>query len=332
MPLDRLSHVTRFALMKHGAAEWVADQVARAVVEAEATGNRICGLAYLESYCQQLRSGRVDGHAEPQVSQPRPGLVSVDARMGFAQPAFARGLPSAVEAARTNGTAALAVGHSHTATALGFFTGQIARAGMIGLGVTNATPRVAPPGGRVPVIGTNPIAFSVPDAQGNVVLQFDQSTTTVALGTIMAAREAGQPIPEGWARDAEGRATTDPAAALDGGSLASAGGHKGWGLGLMVEILAAGMTGSLLSKDIHPLIAPEGRHMTSASSTCWSTPPPRPVSATACRRSPLPSRQTKARACPASTAASPIRSRCPTRSGNWPSGSRPDQAARPSPM
>lgn len=256
--LDDLAHATRSALMHHGAAEWVADQVTKAVVEAEATGNRICGLAYLESYCLQLQSGRVNGHAEPKVTHPRPGLVVVDAGFGFAQAAFARGLPDAIEAARTNGIAALLVAHAHTATALGFFTGQIARAGMLGLSFTNATPRVAPPGGRVPVIGTNPVSFAVPDGQGGVAMLFDQSTTTVALGTVMAARDAGQTIPESWARDAQGRSTTDPAAALAGGSLASAGGYKGWGLGLMVEVMAAGLTGSRLSRDIQPLMATEG--------------------------------------------------------------------------
>jgi (2R)-3-sulfolactate dehydrogenase (NADP+) len=255
--LDRISRTTRAALIGHGAAEWIADEVTCAVVEAEATGNRICGLYYLESYCQQLRSGRVDGRVDPVVTHPRPGFVRVDGRMGFAQPAFARGLPEALEAARVNGTAALAVGHTHTCTSLGFFTGKIARAGMIGLGMTNASPIVAPPGGKRRVIGTNPIAFSVPDGQGGVAMQFDQSTTTVALGKITMARAAGQTIPEGWALDADGNPTTDPQAAL-AGSLVSMGGYKGWGFGLMAELLVAGMAGGVLSRDVRPLKAPEG--------------------------------------------------------------------------
>lgn len=88
-------------------------------------------------------------------------------------------------------------------------------------------------------------------------MQFDMSTTAVALGKITMAKAAGQAIPEGWAVDAEGRPTTDPDAAL-GGSLVSMGGAKGWGLGLMAEILAAGLTGSILSRDMQPLKAPEG--------------------------------------------------------------------------
>ena len=256
--LDEIESTTKAALMRHGAAEWIAAHVADAVRKAESVGNRICGLYYLESYCKQLETGRVRGDVTPEVSQPRPGVVSVDARMGFAQPAFARALPQAVAAARECGVASLAVGHAHTCTSLGYFTEQIARAGLIGLGVTNASPIVAPPGGKTRVIGTNPIAFSVPDDAGGIAMQFDQSTTTVALGKITMAKAAGEPIPEGWAVDAEGRATTDPEAAL-AGSLVSMGGYKGWGFGLMAELLAAGMTGGVVSRDVAPLKAPEGK-------------------------------------------------------------------------
>ncbi len=258
--LNEIETTTRAALERHGAAPWIAAEVANAVRKAEAVGNKICGLYYLESYCVQLTSGRVNGVVEPEVTTPRPGAVVVDAKFGFAQPAFAQGLPAAIEAAKANGVASLAVGHAHTCTSLGFFTEQIARAGMIGFGLTNASPIVAPPGGKTRVIGTNPIAFSAPDGQGGIAMQFDQSTTTVALGKITMAKAAGEAIPLGWAVDADGQPTTDPTAAL-GGSLVSMGGYKGWGFGLMAELLAAGMTGGVVSRDVKPLKAPEGpRH------------------------------------------------------------------------
>ncbi|MFD2740070.1 Ldh family oxidoreductase [Sulfitobacter aestuarii] len=255
--LDEIESTTKAALERHGALPWIADEVARAVRKAESVGNRICGLYYLESYCQQLETGRVKGDVEPQISRPRPGTVQVDARFGFAQPAFARALDTAVAAARECGVASLAIGHAHTCTSLGYFTEQIARAGLIGLGLTNASPIVAPPGGKSRVIGTNPIAFSVPDGKGGLAMQFDQSTTTVALGKITMAKAAGEQIPEGWAVDADGNPTTDPEAALKG-SLVSMGGYKGWGFGLMAELLAAGMTGGVVSRDVKPLKAPEG--------------------------------------------------------------------------
>ncbi|QBF32832.1 Ldh family oxidoreductase [Thalassococcus sp. S3] len=255
--LAEIEDITKSALVAHGADSWIAAEVAKAVAEAEATGNRICGLYYLESYCRQLRSGRVQGQVEPKVTAPRPAHVAVDGRMGFAQPAFARGLPHAIDSVRANGTASLAIGHTHTCTSLGYFTGQIARAGFIALGMTNASPIVAPPGGKTRVIGTNPVAFSVPDGHGGIALQFDQSTTTVALGKITMAKAAGERIPEGWALDADGAPTTDPEAALSG-SLVSMGGYKGWGFGLMAELLAAGMTGSVTSRNVHPLKADDG--------------------------------------------------------------------------
>ncbi|MDG1170849.1 MAG: Ldh family oxidoreductase, partial [Sulfitobacter sp.] len=217
----------------------------------------ICGLYYVESYCQQLRSGRVSGSVTPQVSTPKSNAVVVDAGFGFAQPAFAHALPVALDAARSGGVATLSVAHAHTCTSLGYFTEQIALAGMIGIGFTNASPIVAAPGGKTRAIGTNPIAFSVPDGQGGIAMQFDQSTTTVALGKITMAKAAGQRIPEGWALDSAGNPTTDPEEAIKG-TLVSMGGYKGWGFGLMAEVLAAAMTGSVLSRDVKPLKAPEG--------------------------------------------------------------------------
>lgn len=260
MPDIAISEIFRLserALAAHGADAAIAAEMARAIAWAEGRGNRICGLYYLESYCQQLRSGRVNGLAVPQITQPRASEIRVDAAHGFAQPAFAVALPQALAAARETGMASLALHHSHTCTALGYFAEQIARGGALGLGLTNASPIVAAPGGKTRVIGTNPIAFAVPDGQGGVAMMFDQSTTTVALGRITMAKAAGEAIPEGWAVDAQGRPTTDPEAALKG-SLTSAGGYKGWGIGLMVEILAACLGGGVLSRDVKPLKAPEG--------------------------------------------------------------------------
>jgi (2R)-3-sulfolactate dehydrogenase (NADP+) len=255
--IENIYEVTRSALERHGAQDWIAGHVASAVAAAESVGNRICGLYYVESYCQQLKTGRVNGRAEPEVSQPRASVVSVDAKFGFAQPAFARGLGLAVETAREQGICSFSVCHAHTCTSLGYFTGQIAEQGMIGVGFTNASPIVAAPGGKKRVIGTNPIAFSVPDGRGGIALQFDQSTTTVALGKITMAKAAGEKIPLGWAVDANGEPTDDPDAAL-AGSLVSMGGYKGWGFGVMAELLASGLTGSVRSLDVKPLKAPEG--------------------------------------------------------------------------
>ena len=102
--------------MQHGALDWISQQVADAVAASESVGNRICGLYYLESYCEQLLSGRVNGTAVPDVQLVRSGSVYVDADDGFAQPAFSKGLPEALKLAKKNGIASLSVGRAHTCT------------------------------------------------------------------------------------------------------------------------------------------------------------------------------------------------------------------------
>ncbi len=255
--LDEIEAKTTQSLMAHGAVRWIAEAVACAVRKAEATDNLICGLYYLESYCTQLRTGRVNGSVEPLVSQPKAAAVKVDAKRGFAQPAFARGIIKAIDVAKISGNCSLAICHSHTCTAVGFFTEQIAEAGLIGIGMTNAPACVSPPGGNQAVLGTNPIAMSVPAKNGGIAFQFDQSTSAIAIGKIRMAAAAGEKIPFGWAVNKNGEPTDNPKAALEG-SLVSAGGHKGYGFGLMAEVLAAAVTGSVNSVDAPPLKTPEG--------------------------------------------------------------------------
>lgn len=255
--LDEIESTTHAALVAHGCDSEIGERVAHAVRVAERNGNKICGLYYLESYCAQLATGRIDGHAVPAVTVDRPGAVRVDGKLGFAQAAFAAGFEDAVSAAHASGICGYSIEHTHTCTSLGYFTEQFAQAGLLAIGVTNATPRVAPPGGATPLLGTNPIAMAVPDGEGGVAFQFDFSTSAVALGKITMAASAGEQIPLGWAVDANGEPTTDPKAAL-AGSIMSAGGYKGFGIGLLVELLASALTGSNRSVDVPPLKTPDG--------------------------------------------------------------------------
>jgi len=255
--LNDIEQKTIAALTGHGAESWVAAEVAKAVKVAEQTGNLICGLYYLDSYCTQLKTGRVDGMAVPVVSKPKAAAVKVDAKLGFAQAAFAKGFDLAVATAKENGSCNFAICHSHTCTSMGYFTEQIASAGLIGIGMTNAPACVSPPGGTKAVLGTNPISMAIPAKDGGVAFMFDQSTSAIAIGKIRVAAAAGDKIPVGWAVDKEGNPTDDPNAALEG-SLVSAGGYKGYGFGLMAEVLAGAITGSLNSVTAPPLKAPEG--------------------------------------------------------------------------
>ena len=256
--LSEVEALTEKALTSHGASVWIAKSVARAVKTAEAKGNLICGLYYLESYCSQLITGRVNGTVEPIVTLPKAASIHVDAKFGFAQAAFERAMPLTIETAVKTGTCSLAISHSHTCTSLGYFTEQIAKSGFIGIGFTNASAVVSPPGGNKAILGTNPIAMAIPSKNGDIAFQFDQSTSAIALGKITMAASAGEAIPLGWAVDSYGNDTTDPNKALKG-SLKSSGDYKGWGFGLMTEVLAAAFTGSVNSLDVKGLKLPEGK-------------------------------------------------------------------------
>ena len=164
--ISEIETVTKAALMAHGAGAWQAGEVARATAHSEAHGNVICGLQYVESYCVQLASGRVNGQVMPVVSRPKAAAILSDARLGFAQPAFNAAKDQFCDLVDETGVAMLAVAQSHTCTSLGYFTEQIAQKGKLCVGFTNASPVVAAPNGKRRVIGTNPIAMSVPDGQG----------------------------------------------------------------------------------------------------------------------------------------------------------------------
>lgn len=255
--LDEIHQNSQQALENHGCRADIAQDVADAIRMAEAKKNIICGLYYLESYCQQLVTGKVKGDVTPQVERVKAGAVYVDAKFGFAQSAFLAGLEQALNAARANGIASLAIAHAHTCTSLGYFTDIIAQNGLIGIGFTNASAIVSPPNGYKRVLGTNPLAMSIPAESGGIAFGFDQSTSAVALGKITMAQAAGEKIPYGWAVDENGQDTDDPDAALKG-SLLSMAGYKGWGLGLMVEVMASAFTGSIPSRELSGLKLPEG--------------------------------------------------------------------------
>jgi (2R)-3-sulfolactate dehydrogenase (NADP+) len=172
----------------------------------------------------------------------------VDALHGFAHPAIEAGFKHLIPAAKAHGVAAMGVHNSYNAATLGFHTGYLARAGLLAIGATNAVPTVAPVGGKTPIIGTNPISYAVPAPNGGIAFLVDQSATQVAWTAVKRAAEEGEPIPLGWALDANGDPTTDAGAGLDG-SMAPAGGVKGFSIGLLVEVLCAALAGGKLGPD-----------------------------------------------------------------------------------
>lgn len=229
------------AFGREGMPEALAAPAARALVAAERDGLPSHGLARAPFYAAQMRTGKVRAKAEPVVVRDGT-VVRVDAGHGLAFAAIEAGASAARPVAAEQGLAAVAITHSHHFGVAGHAVEPFARAGLIALAMANSPAAMAPWGGRRALFGTNPIAFSAPRVQGDPLL-IDLSLSHVARGKVMIAQKAGQPIPEGWALDADGRPTTDPDAAM-AGTMVPAGGAKGAALALMVELLSAGLTGA----------------------------------------------------------------------------------------
>jgi (2R)-3-sulfolactate dehydrogenase (NADP+) len=229
------------------------------VLDTELSGMAGHGLPWLAIYCDHLKSGKVDGKAKPRLRVLSSVAFKVDARGGLAHPAIELGFSRLVPAAQKYGIAALAVGNSYNAATLGFHTAWLARKGLVALGYTNTTPAIMPPGGSRKILGTNPMSLAIPGRKGNVPFLIDQSASAVAYTNITAAAERAEAIPAHWGYDANGLATTDPKAILEGGAIAPAGGYKGFNLALIVEVMCAGLGGGLLGVDQASFIDNDGR-------------------------------------------------------------------------
>ena len=244
------------ALTASGATEAQARPTAVALSNAEAEGQVGHGFSRLEDYAAQVRSGKINRGAEITVSALRPASILVNADCGFAYPALDTAISALIPIAKEMGIAVAAVGNSHHCGALSMQVEKLANAGLIGMMFTNAPKAIAPWGSHQPLFGTNPIAFSVPRAKVNPLV-IDLSLSKVARGKVMNAKKQGKPIPEGWALDGNGNPTTDADAAL-AGTMLPIGDAKGAALALMVEILAAPLTGSAFSYEAGSFFTAEG--------------------------------------------------------------------------
>lgn len=239
---QELRELATAVLEAAGASPEIAATVAAALLAAELDGIASHGLSRLPFYADQVKSGKVDGKAVPEVSCPATALVRVDAKSGFAFPAIEAGLEAVNDAVGATGVVAVAIGNSHHCGVAGHHVERLAAKELIGILFANTPAGIAPWGGRRPLYGTNPIAFACPRKK-RPPLVIDLSMSVVARGKVVAAAQKGEKIPPDWALDAEGRPATDAKSALRG-SMAPLGGAKGAALALMVEILAAALTGS----------------------------------------------------------------------------------------
>ena len=257
LTLAEIEDLSFRALVAAGTSEANARPLAVATAATEADGVASHGLAYIPIYAEHVQCGKVDGNATPVLARPRPGVISVDAATGFAHPAIDAGFEALIPVAREQGIAVLAIRNSYNCGVLGYHTARLARAGLVGLGFTNAPASIAPSGGSKPVVGTNPFSVAVPGEDGEPELLIDQSASTIAKSEVMKHAREGREIPLGWALDADGNPTTDPDAGLKG-SMAPSGGYKGVSVALLTEIMAAALTGATLGINASPFSGTAG--------------------------------------------------------------------------
>lgn len=247
LTLDAALALCELACRALGASPDVSRSLAASIVAAEADGQPSVGFAHFVDYLDAMAAGRIDAKAEPVITRPAPAIILSDAGGGIAHLGFDRAFDDIVSAAHSFGLAAFVQKNAFTCGALGFFPGRLAERGLVSIAATNGPAIVAPQGATKPVYCTNPLAFAAPRA-GAAPLLIDQSSSATAFVNVRAAADAGRPIPQGWAIDAEGRPTTDASAAVKGALLAF-GGARGANIALMVEVLAAGLSGANWSLD-----------------------------------------------------------------------------------
>jgi LDH2 family malate/lactate/ureidoglycolate dehydrogenase len=238
-----LEAFVRAVLRAVGLPEADAGVVAWALVQANLEGVDTHGVSRLAMYARRVRAGQANPRPELRWSHPAPGIQTLDADNALGPVAAMAAMEAAISLAREQGIGMVTVAHTNHAAALSAYVERAAAAGCIAMMVCN-TPKAMPPwGGREAFLGTNPLAFAAPAGDGAEPVVVDMATTVVARGNIIMAARQGAPIPADWALDAEGRPTTDAAAALAGAVLPMAG-AKGYALALMIEILAAIISGS----------------------------------------------------------------------------------------
>ena len=239
--LDEARALSHQCLLANGCDDANAAATTDVMIAAEGDGCPSHGLFRLPGYVTALRSGRVDGRADPSIARITGAVVRVDGRGAFAPLALARGRQPLIEAARENGIAALSLVDIYHFAALWPEAEAIAQEGLCALAVTSSRSLVAPAGGMKALFGTNPMAFGWPRKDGPPMV-FDQAVSVMAQGEVMIAAREGHELPPGAALDSQGQPTIDAKAAIDG-VLLPFGGYKGSGIGMMIELLAAGLLG-----------------------------------------------------------------------------------------
>jgi LDH2 family malate/lactate/ureidoglycolate dehydrogenase len=225
-------------------------EVAESLIAAQLAGHDSHGLIRLTEYASFVERGTVQPAARPEIVSNAGATAVVDGNWGWGQPACHLAVSTAEHIAREHGVAAVTVRHCNHIGRIGEYVESLAAAGLVGLAWCNADPAVAPYGGKARLLGTNPIAAGIPLGEDQPPLVMDFATAATAEGKLRLARAAGAQIDPGLVIDQDGRPGTTAEAFYSGGALLPFGGHKGYGLSVMIEMLGGALSGN------HPSSAP----------------------------------------------------------------------------
>ncbi|WP_186046176.1 Ldh family oxidoreductase [Burkholderia gladioli] len=237
-----LTDLTIEALCALGLARDDAAEAATILVLADLFGLRTHGTSRIESYGARLRIGGIKARPEIRAEQVGPALHRLDGDNGVGPLVGYRALQLGMKAAREQGIACVLVRGSNHFGPVSPYSYLAAEQGFASIIGSNATTTIAPWGGTDARLGNSPVGFGVPNPGGRPFM-LDMAISVAARAKIRNALKRGESIPGDWATDAQGRPTTDPKAALDG-FLLPIGGHKGYGLALVVDLLAGLLSGA----------------------------------------------------------------------------------------
>ena len=242
VPEQDLLALAARALAKGGMRADDAGLAARVLVLADMFGLRTHGILRIPQYLGRVRVGGIDAGARVTVERVAPGLAMVDGQNGIGPLIGMRALEAAMEGARAAGIgAAFARGSNHFGPIVPYCF-LAAQQGFASFISSNATTTIAPWGGRDTRVGNNPLGLGMPNPGGDPII-LDIALSVAARGKMRALRDEGKSMPPGWAVDRDGKPTTDPAAGLSG-FLLPVGGHKGYGLAVMVDLFAGMLSGA----------------------------------------------------------------------------------------
>jgi LDH2 family malate/lactate/ureidoglycolate dehydrogenase len=244
-----LQQFIQSAFLSQGLPEADAAQVARLMAEADLQGSDGHGVIRLPQYIKRIQAGGINKHPDIRIVQERAGMAVVDGDNGMGHLVVTRAVDIAIEKARTTGVAWVSTRYSNHAGPASLYARRPLQHDMLGLyfAVGNAN-HLPPWGGMDMLLSTNPIAAGIPaDEEPPVVL--DMATTVAAYGKVKAKAKRGEQMPVGWMIDREGKPLLDPKRANEG-FLLPIGEHKGYGLALMVGLLAGTLGGAAMGRDV----------------------------------------------------------------------------------